>query len=144
MQQGNIKKTNPDKKARRVLGASTLEGDKVRNPAGEDLGKVDKIMIDIPTGRVAYVVLSHGGVLGMGDKLFAVPWRLFTVDEDEKEFILDVPKSKLEAAPGFDKDNWPDMANEDWGTQLSQYYGTRPYWEEEYPSEKVRHGGGGL
>ena len=72
--QGKIKKTDPDKKYRRVLAASTLAGDQVQNSAGEDLGKVDEIMIDIPAGKVAYAVLSFGGFLGMGNKLFAVPW----------------------------------------------------------------------
>ncbi len=59
---------------RRVMGASTLSGDNVVNKAGEDVGKIDEIMIDTPTGRVAYAVLSFGGFLGMGDKLFAIPW----------------------------------------------------------------------
>jgi len=67
MQRGKIKKTDPDNKYRRVLAASTLAGDSVRNAAGDDLGSVDQIMIDIPSGRVAYAVLSFGGVLGMGN-----------------------------------------------------------------------------
>ena len=65
----------------------------MRNSAGEDLGKIEEIMIDIPTGRVAYAVLSFGGFLGMGNKLFAVPWDAFTVDEDKKQFILNVDKT---------------------------------------------------
>lgn len=142
MQPEKIKKNDPGKKFRRVLAASTLEGDKVRNTAGEDLGKVDEIMIDIPSGRVAYAVLSFGGVLGMGNKLFAVPWSGLRVDEDEKCFILDVGKRTLETAPGFDKDHWPDMADTAWGAEIFRHYGTRPYWEE-YPREKTLGGGGG-
>src|SRR6202140_1093622 len=107
MQQSKIKKTDPGKKYRRVLAASTLAGNSVRNSAGEDLGKVDEIMIDIPSGRVAYAVLSFGGVLRMGNKLFAVPWSALRVDEDEKCFLLDVDKTTLESAPGFDQDHWP-------------------------------------
>jgi sporulation protein YlmC with PRC-barrel domain len=141
MQQGKIKKSDPNKKYRRTLAASTLEGNKVRNSAGVDLGKVDEIMIDIPSGRVAYAVLSFGGVLRMGNKLFAVPWSSLRVDEDEKCFILDLDKSKLEAAPGFDKDNWPDMADTTWASQIYAYYEVDPYWKEE---EKTFHGGGGL
>src|SRR5450432_4544107 len=98
--QSKIKKTDPDKKYRRVLAASTLAGDSVRNAAGEDLGKLDELMIDIPSGRVAYAVLSFGGVMRMGNKLFAVPWNALRIDEDEKCFILDVDKSTLESAPG--------------------------------------------
>jgi sporulation protein YlmC with PRC-barrel domain len=129
--QSSIKKTDPDKKYRRVLSASTLAGDSIRNPAGEDLGKLDQIMIDIPSGKVAYAVLSFGGVLGMGSKLFAVPWSALKVDEDQKCLILDANKKKLENAPGFDKDNWPNMADNSWGSEVSRFYGVAPYWEEE-------------
>jgi sporulation protein YlmC with PRC-barrel domain len=150
--QDKIKKTDPDRRFRRVLSASTLAGDTVRNSAGEDLGKVDEIMIDIPSGRVAYAVIAYGGIMRMGAKLFAVPWNALKVDEDEKCFILDVDKSRLENAPGFDKDNWPDMADQSWGTQINQYYGTTPYWEDETmagrtrldeTAPKTRYGGGG-
>ena len=128
--QNKIKKADPDKKYRRVLAASTLAGDSVRNAAGEDLGKLDELMIDIPSGRIAYAVLSFGGVLRMGNKLFAVPWSALKVDEDEKCFILNVDKTKLENAPGFDKDNWPNMADNTWGSEVSRYYGVTPYWED--------------
>ena len=90
MQTTKIKKTDPDKRFRSVLSASTLAGDSVRNAAGEDLGTISEIMIDLPSGRVAYAVLSFGGFLGMGDKLFAVPWNALKVDEDEKCFILNL------------------------------------------------------
>ena len=141
MQEKKIKKTDPDKKYRRVLSASTLAGDSVYNSAGENLGKADEIMIDIPSGKVAYVVMSFGGVLRMGNKLFAVPWSVLQVDEDKKCFILDVDKETLEAAPGFDKDNWPDMADPAWASQVFRHFDTVPYWEEE---TKTLHGGGGL
>jgi sporulation protein YlmC with PRC-barrel domain len=144
MQANNISKTDPDKKFRRVLSASTLAGDSVKNTAGEDLGKIDEIMIDIPSGRVAYAVISFGGVLRMGNKLFAVPWEALTVDEDEKCFVMDVDRQTLESAPGFDKDNWPDMADTSWGTEIYRHYGAAPYWEEEYPEKRTLHGGGGL
>ena len=140
MDTGKIKQADPERRFRRVLAAGTLEGDKVMNHAGEDLGKVDELMIDLPTGRVAYVVLSYGGLLGMGNKLFAVPWGALRVDEDEKCFILDVDKKTLESAPGFDKDNWPDMADTSWGSEVFRYYGATPYWEV----QQTRHGGGGL
>jgi len=141
MQQNKIKKTDPDKRFRRVLAASTLEGDSVRNSAGDNLGKVDEIMIDIPSGQIAYAVLSFGGVLGMGDKLFAVPWSALRVDEDKKCLILDVSKSTLETAPGFDKNNWPD--NTTWGSEVYSHYGANPYWED-VQEEKTFRGGGGM
>jgi hypothetical protein len=141
MQNSKIVKTDPDKRFRRILSAATLAGDSVRNAAGDDLGKIDEIMIDIPSGKVAYAVLSFGGFLGMGDKLFAVPWSALKVDEDEKCFILNVDRQTIENAPGFDKDNWPDMSDQSFGSELSTYYKVEPYWEER---QKTRTGGGGF
>ena len=144
MPQGTIKKTDPDKKYRRVMSAGTLTGDRVKNPAGDDLGKVKDIMIDIPTGRVAYAVLGYGGWLGIADKLFAVPWNAFTVDEDEHCFVLDMDKEMLRDAPGFDQDNWPDMAEPNFRQQIYKYYGSKPYWDETEDVKTFRGGGGGL
>jgi len=139
----NIRKTDPDKRFRQVMSASSLSGDRVKNRAGEDLGKIDEIMIDIPRGRVAYGVLSFGGMLGIGNKLFAVPWGALMLDEDNKQFILDIDKSRLESAPGFDKDNWPDMADPAWGSQIYNYYRVEPYWDQT-ESKRTLSGGGGL
>jgi sporulation protein YlmC with PRC-barrel domain len=113
----------------RLMLASTLEGNDVTNRAGEKLGTVDEIMLDVPMGRVAYAVLSTGGFLGMGDRLFAIPWAALTLDTDNKCFILDVSKDRLEQAPGFDKDHWPSLADQSWGANVHKYYVTRPYWE---------------
>lgn len=120
-----------DRRRRRVLAASTLTGDRVRNSAGEDLGKVEQIMMDIPSGRVAYVVLSFGGFLGIGDKLFAVPWNALRLDEGEHEFVLDVDRKTLDNAPGFEKNAWPDMADLAFSAAVHQHYGKTPYWEHD-------------
>jgi len=113
----------------KVLAADTLTGDKVVNPQKENLGKIEHLMIDLANGRIAYAVLSFGGFLGMGDKLFAIPWSALTVDTVEKQFILNVDKEVLKRAPGFDKDNWPNMADRSWGTKVFTYYGAKPYWD---------------
>jgi hypothetical protein len=108
---------------RLVLAASTLIGDEVTNPQGEDLGHIRELMIDARTGRVAYAVLSFGGILGMGDKLFAVPWPFLRLNQQDKTFVLDVSRQRLEEAPGFDKDHWPDMADIGWADAIERYYG---------------------
>jgi sporulation protein YlmC with PRC-barrel domain len=117
--------------ARRVVSAGTIAGDSVRNLSEEDLGKVQEIMLDVNQGTIAYAVLSFGGFLGMGDKLFAVPWKALTLVHDEKYFLLDVDKEVLEAAPGFDKDNWPDFSDLTWGQGIHDHYGKTPYWNRE-------------
>jgi hypothetical protein len=111
------------------MAADTLEGDDLVNTAGHKLGELEHIMIDVPTGRVAYAVLSFGGFLGLGDKLFAIPWRALRIDPPNHRFILDVDKEMLEGAPGFDKDHWPSMADEQWAREVHTYYKTTPYWD---------------
>lgn len=110
-----------------LMGADTLLGNDVYNHKEEDLGDVKEIMLDMRNGQVAYAVLSFGGFLGMGDKLFAVPWNALTLDTENKRFILNVDKERLKEAPGFDKDNWPDMADRTWASGVHAYYGTKPH-----------------
>lgn len=114
----------------KVLSASTIKSDNVRNPQGEDLGKVEELMIDVEEGRIAYAVLSFGGILGLGDKYFAIPWEALQIAPHEHRFIIDVPKERLENAPGFDKDNWPKAGNREWLTGVYSHYGYEPYWEQ--------------
>jgi sporulation protein YlmC with PRC-barrel domain len=112
-----------------VMSASTLTGDNVVNMQNEDLGKIEHIMLDLASGRVAYAVLSFGGFLGMGNKLFAIPWSSLTVDTVNKQLVMNVDKKLLENAPGFNEENWPDMADRTWATSINKYYGAKPYWE---------------
>ncbi len=112
-----------------VMAADTLQGDEVFNRQGENLGEIKSIMIDVPTGQVAYAVLSCGGFLGMGDKLFAIPWKTLTLDADNKCFVVNLDKERLKNAPGFDKDHWPSMVDQRWATEVHSYYQSRPYWE---------------
>ena len=108
----------------RLMGAETLIGNDVYNQQGEDLGDIKEIMLDTNTGNVRYAVLSFGGVFGVGSKLFAVPWSALKLDTENKRFILNVDKERLNNAPGFDKDHWPDMADESWENTIHSYYGT--------------------
>ena len=105
-----------------LMGADTLIGDDVYNAAGENLGDIKEIMLDIHTGKVAYAVLSFGGFLGLGEKLFAVPWSALTLDTENKGFVLRASKEQLESAPGFDKDHWPDMTDPLWVKTVNSYY----------------------
>ena len=90
----------------KVMSAETMIGTAVQNAAGEDLGEIKDIMFDLRHGRIAYAVLSFGGFLGLGDKLFAIPWEAFSLSHQGDMFILRVPRERLEQAPGFDQDHW--------------------------------------
>lgn len=107
---------------RRVLAASTLTGDNIENPEREKLGKLEDIMIDLQSGKIAYAVLSFGGFLGMGEKLFALPWNKLHVDQERKCVILNATKEQLKDMPGFDKNHWPDMTDPTWESKIATYY----------------------
>jgi len=109
-----------------MMGADTLVGNGVCNQKGEDLGEIKEIMLDMRSGRVAYAVLSFGGFLGMGEKLFAVPWNALILDTKNKRFVLNVEKDRLKNAPGFDKTQWPNMADQSWAREIHSYYGIKP------------------
>jgi sporulation protein YlmC with PRC-barrel domain len=109
-----------------LMGADTLIGDSVVNSQDDDLGDIKEIMLDMRTGQVAYAVLAFGGFLGMGEKLFAVPWQALQLDTVNKRFVLDVDKDRLKSAPGFDPDAWPDMSDVSWSDQIHAFYGTDP------------------
>jgi sporulation protein YlmC with PRC-barrel domain len=111
-----------------TLSASTLINDPVRNSEGDELGKIEDFMIDLDSGCIVYAVLSFGGFLGMGDKLFAIPWSSLRVDLEEKSFRLDIDKKTLEEAPGFDKDQWPESKDFGIVTTVYKFYGVEnPY-----------------
>ncbi|MBT8484950.1 MAG: PRC-barrel domain-containing protein [Phycisphaerae bacterium] len=111
-----------------VISASTIIGDTVKSLTGEKLGSIKEIMLDTSTGQVAYAVLDFGGFLGLGGKLFAVPWNALTVCPEDKCLKMDANKERLENAEGFDPDNWPNFADRRWGERVHSYYRTRPYW----------------
>lgn len=112
-----------------VMAADTLQGDAVVNSQGELLGKIRDLMVHVPSGRIAYAVLSSGGVMGFGDRLYALPWSALTLDADHRCFILDVDKERLQAAPGFDRDHWPSMADAHFAQSVYDYYGAESYWK---------------
>lgn len=105
-----------------LMGANTLIGDKVQNLQQEHLGDIKEIMLDMRTGKVAYAVLSFGGVFSIGEKLLAVPWNALTLDTENKCFLLNVRKERFEDAPGFDSNNWPNMADLSWAAGINRYY----------------------
>lgn len=111
-----------------TLSAGTITGDAVVDGQNRDLGTIREIMLDVRHGKIAYAVLSFGGFLGLGDKLFAIPWDMLTIDTANKRFTLQVTKEQLERAEGFDKDNWPSFADESFHDRVYALWGRTPYW----------------
>jgi sporulation protein YlmC with PRC-barrel domain len=109
--------------------ASSIIGKSVVNPKGDSLGEIKEVVIDPRTGKVAYVVVSLVRSFVMGEKLFAIPFTAFEYNVTKNEYVLDISKERLVAAPGFDPDHWPLMTDEKWHRDVYTYYGRPPYWE---------------
>lgn len=119
-----IKKTENET----VLRAYDVMGMNVRNAQGEKLGDIKDLMVEMGQhARVRYAALDFGGFLGVGDKLFAVPWQAMKLRHDAKDnnraFLeLDATKESLKNAPGFDKNHWPSMADTRWTDEVHKHY----------------------
>jgi BON domain/PRC-barrel domain len=98
-----------------LVRTSEVVGLSVKDAAGKDAGKIEDLLMDA-RGDVAYAVVSFGGLLGVGDKLYAVPWNAFMVDREHKTAYLDVSKATLENAPSFSRDRWPAASDREWGS----------------------------
>lgn len=118
-----------------VQPAGMLIGEPVANPAGDDLGSIEEIMIDVQDGIIAYAILSFKDPYEQGDRLFAVPWRSLRHDPENDRFLIDTDPETLAAAPGFERGRWPKMGDRGWGEKIHQYYGQVPYWQQSYFGE---------
>jgi hypothetical protein len=121
--------TKAAKGAFTIVVKKSILGAKVVNAQREDLGTIEDIVLDARNNRLAYAILSFGGFLGLGDRHFAIPWEASSFDLSQKVAVLDINKDRLSNAPGFEKENWPDMANPNRGSQIYRHYGCEPYWE---------------
>ena len=106
-----------------VLKASQLMGMKVEGIDGKKLGDIKDLVVDREDGSIDYAVLDFGGIIGIGDKYFAVPWAALQFAPDNKKLLLDVSKKELKDAPGFDKKNWPDLSDREQVIVIYEYYG---------------------
>jgi sporulation protein YlmC with PRC-barrel domain len=112
VQKESVERTQEyNKSMQQVSRASKIIGTKVKNSKGESLGDIKDLVMDPENGQVVYGVVSFGGILGMGDKLFAIPWGALVWNFDKKYYILDLDKETLKKAPGFDKKHWPDSSD---------------------------------
>jgi sporulation protein YlmC with PRC-barrel domain len=111
-----------------VLKSGDIIGLPVRNKAGEDIGNINDLVVDMKTGEIRYAALSFGGFAGFGSKLFAVPFGAMTFvfgepnKANSRHFVFDVNKDQLDRAHGFDSSNWPNVADAKWGEAIDKHY----------------------
>ena len=79
-------------------------------------------------GRVGYAVLNYGSFMGMGGKLFALPWDILKYDTRHDAYVIGIPEEKLKNAPSFDSGAWPNMGDPAWGKEIHDYYGSSADW----------------
>jgi len=130
--------------------ATTLLNKIVRNEAGESLGTLEDFVVDRDTGNILYGIISFGGFLGGGDKLFTVPWSQLRIPASNGYVLVNVDRERLERAPAFDRNNWPALSDPAWRRRVDEYYGTvRPapvvrernvYVDRSSPSPRPRRG----
>ena len=115
----------------RIQKTSEIMGRPVHNDRGEKLGEIKDLVIDPDRFRVAYAVLTFGGFMGFGDKLFAIPAGVLQMPGTGGYALLKMDKDRLKTATGFDKSNWPNLADPTLATGIYEFYGQRPYWMED-------------
>ncbi|GGI72068.1 hypothetical protein GCM10007973_06320 [Polymorphobacter multimanifer] len=106
-----------------LISADKVEGTAVYNASGEKLGSVDSIMIDKVSGEVAYVVMSFGGFLGIGEKYHPLPWDLLDYDTGLDGYRVDLGREQLSEAPSYGRDEL-DTADYSSGGDIQNYYGS--------------------
>jgi sporulation protein YlmC with PRC-barrel domain len=113
-----------------IREASKVVGMEVKNPQGQNLGKINDIVVNSYSGQIAYAILeADTGFLGVGDRMFAIPWQSFSQSATGNELVLDIDKERLASAPYFNRGSWPDFSDRQWETDVYRYYGVTPYWE---------------
>jgi sporulation protein YlmC with PRC-barrel domain len=117
---------------------STIIGRAVENQHGNELGQITEVIMEATTGNVAYAVLASDGLVGLGGKLFAIPWRALQHPTATQAFRLDITEEQLKKAPGFDKDSWPDLEDRHWGDTIHAYDGRPPHWGQHLPPKTSR------
>jgi sporulation protein YlmC with PRC-barrel domain len=108
----------------KILTATSIIGDEIVNLSGAHLGKIKDIMINLHEASIMYVVVEYGGFLGMGEKLFAVPFQAIVLDQVNQQFTLDIDKELFEKAPGFDKHHWPATNSHEYFQGVGSFWGS--------------------
>lgn len=123
-----VQATSDAKETPRLISSAKVAGRRVENAKRDSLGSIEDVMIDKINGKVAYAVLKYGSFLGMGGKLFALPWDVLKYDAERDAYLINIPEERLKNAPSFDEKAWPDLSDRAYGKQVYDYYGTRGDW----------------
>lgn len=111
----------------RLIASNRVEGTAVYNREGEKLGRIESFMVDKRSGQAEYAVMSFGGLFGLGDNHYPLPWNVLTYDPDKGGYVVDLDKDKLKEGPSFRAGEEPDFSR-DYGRRVYDYYGVVYTW----------------
>jgi sporulation protein YlmC with PRC-barrel domain len=111
-----------------VHKASEVIGMNVKDVSDQKIGDIKDLGVDLPAGRVAFAILGTGGVLGAGEKQYALPPNAFTLAADQKSLATGIDKEKLASAPQFNN-NWNQLSDRRFAARVYQHWGKQPYWD---------------
>lgn len=123
-----VTQTSDVRETGRLISSEKVTGSNVENPNGDNLGHIEEIMIDKISGRVGYAVLNYGSFLGMGGKLFALPWDVLKYDTRRDAYVVGIPEEQLKNAPSFDQGTEPNWNDPQYAKDLHRYYGSAADW----------------
>ena len=105
-----------------IVRAADVIGKRIIGINQDVLGKVEELVLDKQDSMVRYVVLARGGFMGVGSEFYAIPWAVLEYCTDNNGFKVNISKDDIEKAPGFNKENWPDFADESWDKSNNDFY----------------------
>jgi hypothetical protein len=111
-----------------LITAGKVTGTKVYNTSGDSLGEIYDVMLDKRSGRIAYAIMSFGGILGLGQRYHPLPWANLKYDTRQQGYVVGLTQDQLERAPTFGVDEAPSWGNRSYEQNIHDYYGTAPYW----------------
>ena len=124
----DARNANPDvTETHDLIASDKVEGTKVFDLSGEQIGSIERILVEKRGGKVSYAVLSFGGFLGMGQEHYPLPWSKLEYDESLGGYRVDVSKDQLEGAPRYERES-DDFWTAENSRRVYDYYGVTPYW----------------
>jgi len=120
--------TTRDGRPRRLIASDRVVGTEVRRPDGSKVGRIERLMLDKTSGRVAYAVMSFGGFLGLGEDYYTLPWGTLRFDPEIDAYVVDITEEQLRAAPDRSPEGGNPSDEREWEEHVHRYYNAAPYW----------------
>jgi sporulation protein YlmC with PRC-barrel domain len=123
-----VQPTSDTRETSRLISSEKVTDTNVENTRGDNLGHIEDVMIDKISGKVAYAILNYGSFLGIGGKLFALPWDILKYDTRRDAYVIGIPEERLKSAPSFDAGTMPNWGDRAYDKQIHDYYGSTADW----------------